>query len=74
VLIVLLLNNRGAPLALVWLSLLLALYLTVVELREQKPHWKWWAWWLSLVFLSHFVGYIALRAYVAYRRWNRARA
>lgn len=72
--IVLLLFDRGVPLALIWLSLLLALYLTVIELRELKPHWKWWAWWLSLVFFSHFVGYLALRVYVAYRRWNRARA
>ena len=23
-----------------------ALYLTVVELRELRPHWKWWIWWL----------------------------
>jgi hypothetical protein len=56
------------------LTLGLALYLTVVELRELRPHWKWWAWWLSFVFLTHFVGYLALRGYVAYRRWHEARA
>jgi hypothetical protein len=58
------------------LTLAVALYLTVVELRELSPqlHWKWWAWWLSLVFLTHFVGYLALRGYSAYRRWQRARA
>jgi hypothetical protein len=58
------------------LTLALALYLTVVELREirPRPHWKWWAWWLSLVFLTHFVGYLILRGYVAYRRWHEARA
>jgi hypothetical protein len=58
------------------LTLAVALYLTVVELRElvPRPHWKWWAWWLSLVFLTHFVGYLALRAYSAYQRRNRARA
>jgi hypothetical protein len=54
-------------------TLALAMYLTAVELREQRPHWKWWAWWLSLVFLTHFVGYLILRGYVAYRRWNEAR-
>ena len=58
------------------LTLVLALYLTVIELREldPRPHWSWWGWWLSLVFLTHFVGYLALRGYAAYRRWHRARA
>lgn len=56
------------------LTLALALYLTVIELRELQPHWKWWAWWLSLVFLTHFVGYLALRGYAAYRRRQSARA
>jgi hypothetical protein len=58
------------------LTLALAMYLTVVELREfhPRPHWKWWAWWLSLVFLTHFVGYLILRGYVVYRRWHEARA
>jgi hypothetical protein len=57
------------------LALAVALYLTVVELRElnPRPHWRWWAWWLSLVFLTHFIGYLALRGYSAYRRWNQAR-
>jgi hypothetical protein len=58
------------------LTLVVALYLTVIELRElePRPHYTWWAWWLSLVFLTHFVGYLALRGYAAYRRWHRARA
>lgn len=58
------------------LTLTVALYLTVIELRElePRPHFVWWGWWLSLVFLTHFVGYLILRAYVAYRRWHRARA
>lgn len=58
------------------LTLAVALYLTVIELRDlmPRPHWKWWAWWLSAVFLTHFIGYLALRGYAAYRRWNRARA
>ena len=51
------------------LTLLVALYLTVIELREMepRPHFAWWGWWLSLVFLTHFVGYLILRVY-AYRR------
>ncbi|CAN5310186.1 hypothetical protein BH18ACT14_BH18ACT14_07840 [soil metagenome] len=64
----------GPPPVVLLLSLALALYLTAIELREQEWHWKWWAWWLSFVFLTHFVGYLALRGFVAYRRWHTARA
>jgi len=56
------------------LTLALALYLTVIELRELRPHFLWWAWWLMLVFLTHFLGYLALRVYVVVRRWRQARA
>jgi hypothetical protein len=55
-------------------TLALALYLTVVELREFRPHWKWWMWWLSFVGLTHFVGYLMLRGYAVYRRRHEARA
>ena len=66
----------NAPDIIILLTLALALYLVVIELREMepRPHWKWWGWWLSLVFLLHFPGYLALRGYSAYRRWHRARA
>jgi hypothetical protein len=58
------------------LTLLVALYLAVIELREMepRPHFAWWGWWISLVFLTHFVGYLILRVYVAYQRRQRARA
>lgn len=49
-------------------TLLLALYLTAIELRELRPHFVWWFWWLLLVFLTHFVGYLVLRGYAFYRR------
>jgi hypothetical protein len=64
-----------APDVILLLTLAICLYLTVVELREfrPKPHWKWWGWWLSLVFLTHFIGYLGLRAYAVYRR-RQARA
>jgi hypothetical protein len=71
VLVFLLLGWTPIPLL---LALLVALYLTVVELRELREHWIWWAWWLLLVFMTHFVGYLILRAYSVYRRWNQARA
>ena len=65
-----------APDLLVLLTLAVALYLTVIELRglAPPPHWKWWAWGRSRVVLTHIVGYLALRGYAFYRRWQRARA
>ena len=56
------------------LTLALALYLTVLELREQDLHYTRWIWWLLLVFLTHFVGYLLLRGYVAVRRHREAGA
>jgi hypothetical protein len=60
-----------APLVM-WLTLAVALYLTVIELREMEPapHYAWWIWWLLFVFMTHFVGYLFLRAYAVYRRWK----
>jgi hypothetical protein len=62
------------PLLLVVLTLALALYLTVVELRELRPNYLWWFWWLLLVFLTHFVGYLALRVYALVQRRREAGA
>ncbi len=56
------------------LALALAMYLTAVELRQLQLHWLSWMWWLSLVFLTHFVGYLILRGYGVYHRRQRARA
>jgi len=66
----------GFPQVMFFVTLAIALYLTVIELREFEPSppWRWWAWWLSLVFLTHFVGYLILRGYAVYRRRTRARA
>lgn len=50
------------------LTLALALYLTAIELRELDLHFTRWAFWLLLVFLTHFVGYLALRVYAPFRR------
>ena len=49
------------------LTLALALYLTVIELRELDLHFTHRAFWLLLVFLTHFVGYLILRGYSVYR-------
>ena len=61
------------PVPILAFTLAVALYLTAVELRGFRPHYLWWFWWLLLVFLTHFVGYLALRGYVAYRRRATAR-
>ena len=54
------------------LTLVLALYLTVIELLELRPNYGWWIWWLLLVFLTHFVGYLILRGYAFYHRHREA--
>ncbi len=59
---------------LVFLTLALALYLTVVELRELRPNYGWWIWWLLLVFMTHFVGYLVLRVYAAITNRRAAQA
>ena len=59
---------------LILLTLALVLYLTAIELREMQVHYLWWFWWLLLVFMTHFIGYLFLRAYAVYRRWNTARS
>ena len=64
----------GPPIVITAVTLAVALYLTIIELRELRPHFLWWSWWLLLVFLTHFIGYLALRGYVAYRRSHGARA
>ena len=56
------------------LALALALYLTGIELRQMRANWLWWVWWMLLVFMTHFVGYLILRAYAVYRRWSQASA
>ncbi len=56
------------------LTLALAMYLTVVELRELDLHYTRWIWWLLLVFLTHFVGYLLLRGYAALLRHRAAGA
>lgn len=74
-LLVLLLRNAPGAVPILLLTLAVALYLTVWELRDWRPHWKWWAWWLSLVFLIHFFGYLILRGYgYVRRRRDQARA
>ena len=55
------------------LALAVVLWLTVVELLEWRPHYLWWFWWLFLVLLTNFVGYLFLRAYRVYQRWNAPR-
>ncbi len=64
----------GPPPLLTLFTLALVLYLTVWELREHRANYLWWIWWLLLVFLTHFVGYLLLRAYGVYRRWHGSRA
>jgi hypothetical protein len=49
-----------------------AMYLTVVETRQRKMDFLHTIWWLQLVFLTHFIGYLALRGWVFFRRYRTA--
>jgi hypothetical protein len=69
VLIFLLLGVYPWVLVLTWA---LAMYLTIVETRQQKMDLLHTAWWLQLTFLTHFIGYLALRGWVLYRRTRTA--
>ena len=60
-------TQGGVP-ALIGLSLLLAVYLAIVEVKSLDSSFRVKAWWVSLVFLTHFIGYLTLRAYVFLRR------
>jgi TctA family transporter len=65
VLIFLLLGFYPWVLLLTWL---VALYLTFVETQEQRLDRMHTLWWMLLVFLTHFLGYLALRGWAFYRR------
>ena len=69
--LIILLLGAAPPLMLV--TLVLALYLTVIELRSLRPHYLWWSWWILLVIMTHFVGYLILRGYAFWHR-RQARA
>ena len=47
--------------------LIAALGLTVWEAREQKFDRRMTLWWASVVGMTHVLGYLALRAWVANR-------
>ena len=44
-----------------------ALYLTFIEARQRHFDGLHTLWWMLLVFLTHFVGYLALRGWVFFR-------
>ena len=46
----------------------LAGYLTFIEARQQRLEPLQTLWWMLLVFFTHFLGYLALRAWVFFRR------
>jgi hypothetical protein len=61
-------TQRGGVPIFLWLALLIVLYLTVIEVRPLAIPLRVKVWWFSLVLLTHFFGYLVLRAYVLYRR------
>jgi hypothetical protein len=54
-----------------WVLLLtwaVSFYLTFIEAREQRLDGLRTLWWMLLVFFTHFLGYLALRAWFFYKR------
>ena len=54
--------------AVMWGALLLAVALTVWEVRQNKFTLKGQMWWILLVLLIHVPGYLLLRAVTAFRQ------
>ena len=55
-------NSRG-----LFLLLMAALGLTVWEARQQNLDRRLTLWWVSVVGMTHVLGYLAMRAWVASR-------
>ena len=53
--------------AVMWGALLLAVALTVWEVRQNKFTLKGQMWWILLVLLIHVPGYLLLRVVTAFR-------
>ncbi len=53
--------------AVLFVLLIAALGLTVWEARQQKLDRRMTLWWASVVGMTHVLGYLALRAWVANR-------
>jgi hypothetical protein len=56
--------------AVMWGALLLAVALTVWEVRQNKFTLKGQMWWILLVLLIHVPGYLLLRVVTAFRQWK----
>ena len=54
--------------AVMWGALLLAVALTVWEVRQNKFTLKGQMWWILLVLLIHVPGYLLLRVVTAFRQ------
>ena len=46
----------------------LCFYLTFIEARQQRFDRMHTLWWILVVFFLHLIGYLALRAWVIYKR------
>ena len=66
--------TQQAPLILV-LALLIFVYLTILELRNEKDlPFLWKAWWALFVFLGHIAGFAIFWIWLLLRRRAGARA
>ncbi len=64
--VLLLFDATGSPV--MWLALLVAIGLTVWEVRERRFSRKAQLWWILFVLLFHVPAYLVLRLVSAYHR------
>jgi hypothetical protein len=72
-LIVFALTQQAPPILIV--ALLILVYLTILELRNEKDlPFLWKAWWALFVFLGHVAGFAVFWIWLLFRRRAGARA
>jgi general stress protein CsbA len=49
-------------------ALVICIYLTVWDLRDEDMEFTHKAWWVLLVVLTHVIGYLVFRLWLAHRR------
>ena len=65
------LTGQIPPILLV--ALVICVYLTVWDLRSEDMDFQVKAWWVLLVLLTHVLGYLVFRVWIAHRRGAAAR-
>ena len=58
--------------AILLLTLIVALYLTWYDVKDEEVDFQVKAWWFLFVLITHVPGYLAFRAWIAVRRHRKS--